>query len=645
MSDGRDKVRAGVLGAPKAPHLSVITGGADGQKNAVQPMAGGEARGAGRGDDGPPSASVPPATPESSCPLVALGHQDGVVHFLDITGQKRQLSARQLGSRSELVMLFGGSVDWLMKWFPRVRKYTETVDGVETEKTEIIGMNHAAAGECLMRLCRSAGLYGAHVVLRGPGVWRDQNAAPVVHVGDYVLSNGTWLPSGYRDGNQVWRVEWPAPRPGSLRVDDEPTAPGEPGFAAPASVAQQLQATIRDLWSFRHPGADIVVIGLMGIGYYGAAARWRANGYLIGGTGSGKSLLLDLLRACVPAHSYSTDTTKSGIENAIDGRPTGVFIDEAGDRVDQRGAQNLLDFVLSASSNDGTKGLRGTMDGRGRSFSVVCSVMMATVNPPDMGPQHRDRFTVVDLRKPGAGEDHRAKMEAAIAWANEQGPALWGRAIEGWDRWLLARDAYRAALARAQCAAREMDQIGAILATWWVLVEDGVPSADQAMDGVGAIGAFIRGAVAVALEDGPRRMVQHLAGRTIQRDRSTDLEQVGVLVREVFEAEIGTDADANRRILMRNGIRVIRASDVNDRQGRKIPRGADGDGIWFGRTVNELRDLFGGTVWDGDRWTYEMLRHPSAVEWRDKNVRIGGVSGPAIWISRADWDPPDGDDP
>ncbi len=642
MTDGREKVRAGVLGAPKAAHLSVVEGGG-GEKNAVQPLSGRKARGGRKGNDGPPSPALPPPSPESTCPLVPLGHQDGVFHFLDIDGQKRQLSARQMGSRSELVTLFVGEGDWLMKWFPRVRKYTETVEGVEAEKTETIGMNHAAAGECLMRLCRKAGLYGPHVVLRGPGVWRGDDGSPVVHVGDYVLSGDRWAPSGYRGGNQVWRVEWPAPRPGAPRSDGEPSAPGDPGFAAPASVAQQLQATIRDLWSFRNPGADIVVLGLMGIGYYGAAARWRANGYLIGGTGSGKSLLLDLLRACVPAHSYSTDTTKSGIENAIDGRPSGVFIDEAGDRVDQRGAQNLLDFVLSASSNDGTKGLRGTMDGRGRSFEVRCNVIMATVNPPDMGPQHRDRFTVVDLRKPGAGEDHRAKMEAAAAWAKEQGPALWGRAIEGWDRWLLARDAYRAALARAQCAAREMDQIGAILATWWVLAEDGVPTEAQALDGVGAIGAFIRGAAAVALEDGPRRMVQHLAGRTIQRDRSTDLEQVGVLVRETFEAATDSEADPTRRLLMRSGIRVIRATDLKDKQQRPVPRGADGDGIWFGRTVNELRALFGGTVWDGDRWTYEMLRHPSAVEWRHKNVRIGGVSGPAIWISRADWDPPDDD--
>lgn len=635
MSDGPDRVRAGILGATAAPHLQVIEGGG-GAKNAVPASSGGGApRGRGNDGDGDDSAV---STPGNTFPLVALGHQDGVLHFLDIVGQKRALTARQLGSRSDLALLFGGEMEWLRRWYPKIKRVTETIDGAEVERTEVIGVNWGAAAECLMRLCREAGLYGPHVVLRGAGIWRGGDGTPVVHVGDRVLAGGGWQRAGYRDGDQVWRTESAAPRPGARRGDGGWLMPGEAGFAASAEIGQELQARISELWAFQHKGGAIMVMGLMAISYYGAATRWRSNGYIIGGTGSGKSLLLDLLRACVPAHSYSTDTTKSGIENAIDGKPTGVFLDEAGDRIDQRAAQTLLDLVLSASSNEGTRGMRGTADGKGRMFQVVCNVLMATVNPPDMQPQHRDRFSIVQLKKPEAGADHRKGMEAAIAWAKAQAPLLWGRALEAWDRWEVTRDAYREALSRAGCAAREMDQLGAILASWWVLVEDGVPSPAKALDGVGAIAEFMRGATQVALEDGPRRMLQHLAGQLVQRDRSTDVEQVGVLVAKAFDP---IEGEPERRLLERNGIRVILAEWVKDRQERVIPRGGPGDGIWFGRNIQTLRDLFANTVWDGDRWTYEMSRHPSAVEWRSRNVRIGGVVGPAIWLSRADWDPPD----
>ena len=633
MTDGPDRVRAGILGAPVAPHLQVIEGG--GGKNAVPPSPAGTPR-RGRSDDGGGAGDEAP-TAEGTFPLVALGHEAGTLHFLDIVGQKRALTARQIGSRSDLGVLFGGEMDWLRRWFPKKRYWTEKADdGSEVERSEVVGVLWGAAAEALMRLCREAGLYGPHVVLRGRGVWRGADGSPVVHVGDRVLLDGVWRRAGRRDGDQVWQTESPGPRPGGAAG----LVPGDAGFAAGADVAHELQARIGELWSFRNQGGPIMVIGLMAIGYFGAATRWRSNGYLIGGTGSGKSLLLDLLRACVPAHSYSTDTSKSGIENAIDGKPTGVFLDEAGDRIDQRGAQMLLDLVLSASSNEGTRGLRGTADGKGRSFQVVCNVIMATVNPPDMQPQHRDRFSIIGLRKPEAGASHRKAMEAAIAWAKTQGPLLWGRALEAWDRWEVAREAYSEALAKAGCAAREMDQLGAILASWWVLVEDGVPSPAQALDGVGAIGEFMRGAAQVALEDGPRRMLQHLAGQLIQRDRSTDVEQVGVLVAQAYDP---IEGDAARRLLERNGIRVIRGDEQTDRQGRTVPRGGPGDGLWFGRNIQTLRALFGNTVWDGDRWTYELARHPSAVEWRSRNVRIGGVVGPAIWLSRADWDPPDTD--
>lgn len=622
MTDGADRVREGVLGAKKAEHLTVLEGG-KAEKNAVQAHPQRKARGGGRGKT--PAPGEPSA--ENTCPIVALGHRDGQFHFLDAVGQERKLTSKQLGGRADLAGLFVGDTSWLFQWFPK-KKVTVSKDeeGNETTESSVIGMQTAAAGEFLMGLCREAGLYGPHVVLREAGVWRGEKGEPVVHAGDHVLLDGEWRKAGFRTGNQVWVSNPAGPRP------------GEP---APASVAQELEARIRDLWSFRHAGASILTLGLMGVGYFGAAARWRPNGYLIGGTGSGKSLLLDLLRACVPAHSYTTDTTKSGVENAINGKPTGVFIDEAGDRVDQRGAQVLLDLVLSASSNEGTRGLRGTADGRGRAFQVLCNVVMATVNPPDMGPQHRDRFTIIDMVKPGAGEDNRERMEAAITWARGQAAGLWGRALAAWDRWTEARDRYRAALAKVQCAAREMDQLGAILATWWVLVEDGVPDEIRALDGVHAIGEFVRGAEQVAQEDGPRRMLQHLAGSEVQLDRSTDRDLLGHLVERSFSDQLEDHAEGARRTLGRYGIRVVRAEELTDRQGRPIPRAGQGDGLWFGRGMPTLRALFAGTVWDGDRWTYEMSRLETARTTR-KNVRIGSTPpGPAIWLSRADWDPPD----
>jgi hypothetical protein len=630
------KVRAGILGAP---HLDVIEGGAGSEKNAVPAVPGRKGRAAGGG--GRADGDVDAPTPESTCPLVPLGHRDGQLVFLDVTGQERHISARSLGSRSDLTMLFLGDTSWLFRWFPKKKiEIKKTAEGEKVQEETVIGFQTSLASEKLMAMCGDAGLFGPHVVMRGPGVWADADGVPIVHAGDQVLAGGKWRKSGYRSGDQVWATAPATPRPGGLSKNGMPIDLGKPNFAAPASVAQGVQDTIRELWAFRHPGSEIVSIGLMGIGYYGQAASWRSNGYLIGGAGSGKSMLLNLLRACVPSHSYSTDTSKSGIEASINGKPTIAFIDEAGDRVGS-GAQVLMDVVLSASNGDGTKGLRGTSDGKGREFSVLCNVIMATVNPPDMGPAIRDRFTIVHLLKPPAGADHRAAMEDATRQAQAVAPRLWGRAIEGWPRWTIARTAFRAALASVECAAREMDQMGAILASWWVLTQDGIPDENAALDGVAAVAAFIRGADEVVADDGPRRLVQFLASTTIQRDRSTDIEQIGVLVEQAFSKDTLEDGAGARRLLMRYGIRVIRGAELEDARGRPVPRAAQGDGIWFSQKAETLRGIFKGGPFEGDRWMTEMMRHASAKEWRRQNVRIGGVSGPAIWLSRSDWDPPD----
>jgi hypothetical protein len=633
------RVRAGVLGAPAAPRLTVIEGGGGASEDAKN-AAGGQPS-EGRGGGGGRGNVANDATVEGTCPLVCLGHADGEFHFLDVVGQRRSLKSRALVARGDLVSLFLGDTRWLFQWFPNIVRTTrEGPDGAKETVEEVRGFSVSKAGERLMAMCRAAGLYGSHVQLRAPGVWAGEAGAPIVHAGDLVMIDGAWRPTGFRSGDQVWSSAPRRPRPGA-DADGDPLPMSAAGFAAGPEVAQDIQREIGELWQFRLAGSEIVCIGLMAVGYFGAAATWRPNGYLIGGTGSGKSMLLQCLRAGVPHAQFSTDTSKAGIEGKINGVPSPVYIDEAGDR-QGHGAQVLLDVVLSASSGEGTRGLRGAADGKTRDFHVMCSVIMAAVSPPQMGPQHRDRFTVVHLVKPGAGADNRDAMEVLTRRVAAVAPMLWGRALQGWPRWVAARLAFRAALSRSQCAPRELDQIGAILAAWWVLTEDGVPEAAQADDGVRAVAEFIRGAAEVAADDGPRRVVQFLASTTVQRDRSTDIEQIGVLVERVWAARDEQEREAAQRLLERFGIRMVREHDLKTPNGKLVPRGYFGDGMWFSKSAETLRRLFLGSPFEGDRWIYELGRHPTAVEPK-KNVRVGGVSGPAVWLSRADWLPP-GDD-
>ena len=408
-----------------------------------------------------------------------------------------------------------------------------------------------------------------------------------------------------------------------------------------------MQAEIRDLWALDKPSGEIVALGWLGTALYGAATGWRPNVFFTGGAGSGKSKLAELLAACCPMHVYTTDTSKAGIEGALNNTSMPAIVDESADRGDGRAAQNLIDVVLSASSGAGTAGLRGTVDGRVRRIDVVTAVAMAAINAPELQPQHQARFTIVELRTPEAGIDHRAKMDAAIAWAKAGAPTIWLRVLLAWPRYQAALAAFREALGRSGCAAREMDQFGALLAGWWVLTEDGLPDDKQALGGVVALDAYVRRADEVEADSGQRRCLQFLQTSMVQKDRSTDVETVGALVERAWERPDDTydpnaDRGASARYLERVGIRVIRHDEPPDKFAKRpAPRGSVGDGMWISRTHQWLKALFAGQRGMAEgRWKQELGRLPGAVASAGGvKIQSGVASSAAIWLPRETWDP------
>lgn len=571
----------------------------------------------------PPNDAEPPDDDlPSSCPVTVLGHLDGNFWFLDAVGQVRNLSASQLSRRGDIVALFGGDegVAWLNAKFPRkiIRKI-QTVNGEEYSES-IQGFLASGVSDYLITEAKRAGLFGAHIRIRKPGIWPGAGEIPVVHCGDAVIIDGECLAPGQWIGREIFAAAAPHSRP---------------GMPADASVALDMLADIKTLWNFRTPGGEIILIGLIGLGYFGAAIPWRSNGFLIGKPGSGKSMLLDLLRAAAPMHHFSTDTSKAGLEQAVNGNAMQIFVDEASDRMDQRGAQALMDIVLSATGGEGTKGHRGSAGGIVRTIEIVGAIIMSAVSPPTMQPQHEARFTMVELMVPDEGVDHRLEMQRAIRRARDAGPALWGRAVHGVARYTKALEAFRNALNQAGCAPREMDQQGAILAGWWVLTEDGVPDERAARIGVAAIAEFIRKSVDVAEDDSSRRMLNYLLSSLVSLERSTDQESIGTLIQKAFEPFEQENSTA-RKILARYGIRCVRFDEHHDARNMVIPRGSEGDGIWFANGAEPLKALFKNSPFDGDRWKFELARLETARK-SVATVRIGGLRpGRAIWVSRYD---------
>lgn len=611
------------------------------------------------GRGGPPSGGVP-AEDEPRCPITPLGHADGVCYVLDVAGQRRALTARQMANRHELRGLFGGDEEWLRDKFPEV----EIVKGEGGEKkVNVIGFSLNLAVAWLQKACAEQGLFGDHIQFRRAGIWRGEGGLPVVHCGDFVLIENQWHEAGIRTGQQVWVASPPVARPGT---------------ACDHSVGQELQAEIQRLWDFKQAGGAGLLLGLIATAMLGLSARWRPNAFLCGEGGSGKSMLLDVLRAVCPLHLYSNDASPAGVSARMNGSVMPIFIDEASDR-DQQAAEALLELVLSSSTGDGTRGVRALADGKFRTIEMAGCMLYASVSPPTMQPAVLSRITLVELRKPNGGEDHQAEHQALAEWAAKHGPALWARVIAAAERWAACLTMCRTALSGRYCAPREADQFGALLAGWWVLTREGLPDEAGVAEAIGLASEFVQPSDVVAEESSPRRAIRHLLAHTVQYDGTTRTEQIGTLLRRYFAVSENGDPDHRSSALAaleKHGLRPILPclrlyefldpGDVRrdapeprrgwwareepemlapdalcycpscrDRQGRRVPRLGDRGGVWLlpvavGPLFRGVRGL------EGDRWRMELLREicrPSAAP-----LRVGGVTGRALWLPRDEID-------
>ena len=587
-------------------------------------------RGADRGFrviDGGPSLPPPPS-PQENCPVLALGHLAGIFHFLDVRGQKRDLSARQLGARDDLLSLFGGEEAWLREAFPK-RVPRRGKEG-DVEEWIVVDFHVKNAASALQRACFATGLFGDHLLLRRAGIWAGPDGVPVVHCGDQVLLEGEWRPPGARAGHQIWIAGAPVARPDLL------------GCAA--SVGVELQARLAQLWDWDDPGGPVALMGLIANAYYGAAMEWRPAAFVLGGTGSGKSALLRVIRAALPVHHHSNDSSKAGLEQAIDGRAIPMLIDEASDRADREGARRLVDLVLSATGDEGTRGTRGTTDGRGRKIEVSGAILMFSIRPPQLEPQHLGRFTILTLRVPEGGADHRDAHRATADFARAHGAMLWGRALVGYERYAESLHRFRAGLAREGCGPREMDQAGALVAGWWVLTHEGFPDARDVREGIAALGGLLRTAAETRAVDRPTRAAEHFLASAIVLNRSTERKTVGALLLRAWGNDPIETPESAREWLSLYGIRVVREDDGECQNGRPVPRLSPGDGIWLNPSSPLLVALFRETPFDGARWQMDFRElHGAGV--KRGSLRVGGaVVRTAIWVSRAALMPEEGAD-
>ncbi|MBU8543983.1 MULTISPECIES: hypothetical protein [Roseomonadaceae] len=546
------------------------------------------------------------------CPVTCIGHGKGVYFFLDSSGQFRELRSRDLFGKPELLAMFGGDDRWLKKHF-----FALGDDG--RKRVSVSG-----AAQALQRRCHVMGVFDPEVVeIRQPGIWADEAGRPVAHLGDVLaMPDGSLVDAGGRHDGVIYERRGAAPRPARP--------------CAAAEIAHLLER-IQDIWLFRDgPAGAMLVLGHVAMALLGAAAEWRANLFLLGDSGSGKSELMALMRALQIVHVYSNDTSRAGLVARITMRPGPIHVEEAV-QGDKGGAKELLNLMLPATGGKGSEGYRARADGTGRGFRVLGAVCFAAIHPPPMQVEHRNRFTEINLMPPRDGQSAKESISELRSHARKLAPALFGRVLAGFPRWVATLATLRGALLRHGCSPRDSDQLGSLLAGWWILSSDALPSEAEAKGLVAMCAAYIPEQAMVREESAARRAWLALATTSVTLRSGTQRRQIGELVRDALREDIGLASAAETELRQwgmrtdslspEDAVRLLR--DIDDTQVRKWPL----VGVWFGRKHSELQRLFDKTASPGEAWWRAMQSQPGA--WRGlKNIRIGDVASGAFFVSR-----------
>lgn len=583
-----------------------------------------------RADDGGPVRLPPPSDAQDfgDSGIVPIGMAPGFYYLVDAGGNFRAIPAREMMQKSALLDLFGADETWLAQHFGSMDDY-----GVLKVK------DWDKVGKAIMRACFLLGPYDPTISPpRRTGIWADEKGQPLLHLGGrLVFADGRAERAGI-----VLHVEADGATERDVYVR-EPSVRRQPAAPCQPAEIEDLRRDIADLWVFRDgPAAAMLTLGWCAVASLGGAVRWRPNLVVLGGTGTGKTSLIRVFQGLLPVHAYSNDTTKAGLEARVTDRPGPIIVDEAA-QGDRSGAAALFDMMLPASGGEGSRGLRGSPDGRGRSFSVLGSVCYAAIHPPVLKPEHIGRFTEVTLMP--AGRDNKDAIDAIQAKAHQLGAAFLGRVVKGFPRWDGNLRAMRAAMVAAGATAREADQVGALLAGWWLLASDAVATEAEAAAMVREAQAFIGGAMAQREDSAGRRAWVMLSSTSITRAAGTTKVSLGDLVRECFDLETtGDPAGELRRFGLKpeelsadDAVKLLRDA-WNDDEARGLG-GMPLKVVWFARQHQELRRLFHGTEFAGEAWWRAMEQMPHAKR-SMTNLRMGrAYCGRAFCVPLAVLDP------
>ena len=385
----------------------------------------------------------PPRLPQP-CPVTPLGGNGKQLIFLDGLGQVTIAPTKC--DKGDMIWWFG--LDYLETHFENDRKGSDRWCQRKAQAAFVMD-------------CRDKGIFDPAGKVFGRGAHRGPlgGGELVLHLGDRVfiadpkqdkLSDRVKMAKAGTVTLRGRRLFYPA-------ASALPQPALEP---APQDAVERLYSKFKGFSFVNGKASALLLLGMVAQMYVCGALKWRSHIWLTAPTGSGKTTLQDIIRACVGEWClHCEDTTEAGIRQMLGDDTLPVLIDEAEAHDKPERLQQILNLMKKSSS--GAKIFRGGVDGKGTEFTGQSCFLMSSVLHAPLRGEDRNRMAILEMRKlPKDGGTFDPELEL---W-DELGPAFQRRMIAHWHRWQDTLEEYKAEIGRLGYPQRARDTYGTLLA-------------------------------------------------------------------------------------------------------------------------------------------------------------------------------------
>jgi putative DNA primase/helicase len=492
-------------------------------------------------------------------------------------------------------------------------KYWENFDAFMSKQ----GFSWAQLSGWLMAQCREAGVYDP-ARIRGRGAWLEGDQ-PILHVGDALIVNGERRSLQYPGSRFIYEATV------SLLPDIMPPA---------ATIDAHWLVKVCRLLRWEIPAHGTLLAGWIALAPISGALRWRPSVWLTGGSGAGKSWVMDKIVTAVLgqiAVAAASTTTEPGLRQKLQSDARPIIFDEAEAESgrDAERLQSILNLVRVSASENSPDILKGTVgQSAAKSFRIRSMFLFQSINVSLSKRADESRITVLSLRDQSNARD--IGFDDLDATVRERitpdfASALISRSVSLIPVIRANAETFATAIASHLGNRRLGDQLGALLAGAYSLHSTGLISAPDAL-------AYVR-----------REEWADQAPDTDEKDEFRLLRFLMASKLRIGASEMPVSRllEAVQALEQAEGLPTPEVADRALREaGIKYAPRENRHGVYVSNNHPSLKAMLRGTDWHS-AWSRSLARIPGSVGGRDIMQRFGlGHQSRAVWIAMGVIDPP-----